>query len=139
LHGEDAAVPVGQFGGREKGGDFFGPVIGKEPFFYQRMDVIELRDLDEDWGHGKGTAGDKFKFTQGSEQLGTASGALGVLPALTLFKSEDGKEAGEAVKFSARGDGADQHDSLNHRFDCIVWEYGTRSLLLLAGLNFPGR
>ena len=112
--------------GGEEGGDLFGAVVGEEPLFDEGVDVVELRDFDEEGGHGGGAAGDEFEVADGSEEGGAT--ALGILPALALLEAEGGKEAGEAVKFSAwragRGDGADDRDSLNHRFDCIVWEYG---------------
>jgi hypothetical protein len=87
--------------------------------------VVELGDFDENGRHGRGPAGDEFEVADGGEEGGATS--LGILPALSLLKPESGEEAGEAVKFSAwrarRWYSADQCDSLNHRFDCIVWEY----------------
>jgi enoyl-CoA hydratase len=132
---------VGQLGCGQEGGDVFGAVAGEEPFFDEGVYVVELRDFDEDRRHGWGPAGDEFQVAEGSEK-GGATTTLGILPALSLLKSESGKEAGETVELSAwrarRGDGADKRDSLNHRFDCIVWEYRTRLLLLLAGLRCRG-
>ena len=132
---------MGQLGRGEENGDLFGAVAGEEPLFDEGVYVVELRDFDEDRGHGRGTAGDEFQVAEGSEK-GGATATLGILPALSLLKSESGKEAGETVELSAgrarRGDGADNRDSLNHRFDCIVWEYRTRLLLLLAGLRCRG-
>jgi len=131
---------VGELGGREEGGDFFGAVVEQEPLFDERVYVVELRDFDEERRDGGGPAGDEFQVAERSEKGGAT--ALGILPALSLFKPESGKEAGETVEFSAgragRGDSADKRDSLNHRFDCIVWEYRTRLLLLPAGLRCRG-
>ena len=92
------------------------------------VDVVELCDFDEDGGYGGWAASDELQVADGSEEGCTTT--LGILPALSLLKPESGKEAGEAIKFSAghagRGDGTDKRDSLNHRFDCIVWKYRTR-------------
>jgi len=125
LDGEETAVPVGQLGGGQDGGDLFGAVFGEEPLFDEGVDVVELRHFDEEGRHGRGTDGDELQVAEGGEKGGAT--ALGILPALALLKSESGKEAGETVEFSAgragRGDGAHKRDSLNHRFDCIVWEY----------------
>jgi hypothetical protein len=125
LDCEEAAVPVGQLDGRKEGGDFFGAVVGEEPFFYEGVYVVELRHFDEKGRHGGGAAGNELQVTDGCEKGGATS--LGILPAFSLLKSESGKEADETVELSAwrarRGDGADKRDSLNHRFDCIVWEY----------------
>jgi len=141
LDGEEAAVPVGQLGRREEGGELFGAVFDEEPFFYKGPYVVELRHFDEEGWHSGGAAGDELQVTEGSQKGGATS--FGILPALSLLKSESGKEAGETVKFSARrarrGDGADKRDSLNHRFDCIVWEYGTRLLLSLLDCAAEGR
>jgi hypothetical protein len=116
-------------------------VAGQKPLFYQGVYVIELRDFDEDGRNGGGTASDELQVANGGQEGGAPS--LGVLPTLALLEAKSGKETGEAVKFSAwragRGNGTDQCNSLNHRFDCIVWEYRTRLLLLPAELNFPGR
>ena len=140
MDGEHAAVPMGHLGRREEGGDIFGAMVGEEPLFDESVYVVELRDFDEEGWHGGGAAGDEFQISEGGEKGGAT--ALSILPALSLLKSESGKEADETVEFSARrarsGDGADNRDSLNHRFDCIVWEYGTRLLLLLAGLRCRG-
>jgi enoyl-CoA hydratase len=115
-------------------------MVDEEPFFDEGTYVVELRDFDEEGRHGWGSAGYKFQITDGSKK-GSAT-TLGILPALSLLKPESGKEAGDAIKLSAmragRGDCADKRDSLNHRFDCIVWEYRTRLLLLLAGLRCRG-
>jgi hypothetical protein len=125
LDGEHAAVPVGEFSRREEGGDLFGAVDGEQPFFDEGVYVVELRDFHEKGRYGRGPAGDEFQITERREKGGAAT--LGVLPALSLLESEGGKEADETVEFSARrarrGDSADNRDSLNHRFDCIVWEY----------------
>jgi hypothetical protein len=111
-------------------------MVGEEPSFDEGVYVVELRDFDEEGRHGGRAAGDEFEISERREKGGAAT--LGILPTLPLLESESGKEADETVEFSAwrarRGDGADNRDSLNHRFDCIVWEYGTRLLLLLAGL-----
>jgi enoyl-CoA hydratase len=116
---------VGQLRRGEEVGDLFGAAVGEEPFFDERVYVVELRDFDEEEWHGGGPASDEFQITERREEGGATR--LGILPALALLKSESGKEAGETVKFSAwrarRGDSADKRDSLNHRFDCIVWEY----------------
>jgi enoyl-CoA hydratase len=128
---------VGELGSAQEGGDFLGAVVDQEPLFDEGVYVVELCDFDEEGWHGGGAAGDEFQVTDGSEKGGATS--LGILPPPSLLKSESGKEAGETVEFSAwrarRGDGAHKRDSLNHRFDCIVWEYRTRLLLLLAGLR----
>lgn len=99
MDGEEAAVPVGKLRGREDRCDLFSAVVGEEPIFYEGVDVVELRDFDEDWGHGRGTAGYEFEVADRGEEGGAAS--LGVLPALALLEAKGGKEAGEAVKFSA--------------------------------------
>ena len=41
---------MGRLGGREQGGDLFGAVVGEEPVLYGGVDVVELRDFDEDGG-----------------------------------------------------------------------------------------
>ena len=132
---------MGRLGGREESRDFFGAVVGQEPLFDERVYVVELRDFDEEGRHGRGAAGDEFQVAEGSEKGGAT--ALGILPTLSLLKPKSGKEAGETVEFSAwragRGDSADNRDSLNHRFDCIVWEYRTRLLLLLLDCAAEGR
>jgi hypothetical protein len=134
LHGEEAAVPVGEFGAGKERGDLFGAVFGEEPLFQQCVDVVELRDFDKDRRNGGGAAGDEFNVADGGEE--GSSTALSVLPAFALLEAKGGEEAGETVKFSAwragRGDGADKRNSLNHRFDCIVWESVTS---LLEPLN----
>ncbi len=131
-----------ELGGRQECGNLFGAVVGEEPLFDEGVYVVELRDFDEEGWHGWGAAGDEFEIADGGEQGGATAGTLSVLPTFPLLETKGGKEAGEAVKFSAwrarRGDRADKRDSLNHRFDCIVWEYGTRLLLLLAGLRCRG-
>ena len=103
--------------------------------------MIELRDFDENRGHGGGAASDEFQVADRGEECGAT--ALGVLPAFALLETKGGKEAGEAVKFSARcagrGDGTDNRDSLNHRFDCIVWEYGTRLRCRLMDCTAQGK
>jgi hypothetical protein len=123
LNGEEAAVPVGELRWREEGGDVFGAVVGEEPSLDKGVYVVELRHFDEKGRHGGGATGNEFQVTDGREKSGAT--ALGILPSLPVLKSESGKEASEAIEFSARrarrGDGADKRDSLNHRFDCIVW------------------
>ena len=118
---------MGELGGREEGGDLFGAVVGEQPSFDEGVYVVKLRDFDEERRHGGGAAGDEFQISEGGEKGGAT--ALGILPTLSLLKPKSGKEAGETVEFSAwragRGDSADNRDSLNHRFDCIVWEYRT--------------
>jgi hypothetical protein len=127
LDGEHAAVPVGQLGGRQEGGDLFGAVVGEQPSFDEGVYVIKLRDFDQEGRHGGGAAGDEFEISEGGEKGGAAT--LGIVPTLSLLKPESGEQAEETVEFSAwragRGHGADNRDSLNHRFDCIVWEYRT--------------
>ena len=107
---------MGQLRRGEEVGDLFGAAVGEEPFFDERVYVVELRDFDEEGRHGGGAASDEFQITERREKGGATR--LGILPALALLKSESGKEAGETVKFSAwrarRGDGADKRDSLNH-------------------------
>jgi hypothetical protein len=104
-------------------------MIGEEPFFDEGVDVVKLCDFNEDGRNGRGTTGNEFQIADGGEE-GGATG-LSVLPAFALLETKGGKEAGEAVKFrpglsaghAGRGDSTDNRDSLNHRFDCIVWEY----------------
>jgi hypothetical protein len=62
---------------------------------------------------------------------------VSIFPTFAGLESEGVEEAVELVKRVGRRDGADKRDSLNHRFDCIVWEYGTRLLLWLAGFALP--
>jgi len=130
---------VGQLRRGEEVGDLFGAAVGEEPFFDERVYVVELRDFDEEGRHGGGAASDEFQITERREKGGATR--LGILPALALLKSESGKEAGETVKFSAwrarRGDSADKRDSLNHRFDCIVWEYTRDCRYCLADCALP--
>jgi hypothetical protein len=68
-----------------------------------------LRDFNQNGGHGRGAARDELQVADGSQEGGAT--ALGILPAFPMLKPEGGKEAGEAVKFSAwtagRGDGTD--------------------------------
>jgi hypothetical protein len=125
LCDEEAAFPVSRLDRREDGSYFFGAMFSEKPLFDEGVDVVELCDFDEDGGYGRGTARDELEVAEGSEEGNTT--ALGILPALTLLKSESGKETSKTIKLSARctgrGHGADERDSLNHRFDCIVWEY----------------
>ena len=114
---------------------------GQKPFFYKRADVVELRDFNEDRGNRRGAAGNELQVSDGSEEGGTA--ALSLLPTFTLLKAKVRKEAGQTVKFSARrarrGNGTDNRDSLNHRFDCIVWECdGIAVAACWTGLNCRG-
>jgi enoyl-CoA hydratase len=121
---------VGELDGREKVGEILGAGgeigVGEEPVFDEGVDVVELSDLDEDGGDGGRAAGDEFEVADGGEEGGAA--ALGVLPAFALLEAEGGEEAVEPVEFSALRDGADERHSLNHRFDCIVWESDARLL-----------
>ena len=114
-------------------------MVGEEPLFDEGVYVVELRDFDKDGRHVRGAAGDELQATKGGEKVGALT--LGILPALSLLESESGKEAGETVKFSVRrarrGDGADKRDSLNHRFDCIVWEYRTRFAVVACWTALP--
>jgi hypothetical protein len=102
-------------------------VAGEQPSFDEGVYVVKLRYFDQEGRHGGRAASDEFEISEGSEKGGAAT--LGIVPTLSLLKPESGKEADETVKFSAwragRGDSADNRDSLNHRFDCIVWEYRT--------------
>jgi hypothetical protein len=105
------------------------------------MDVVELRDFNEKGGHGRGAARNEFQVADGGQEGGAP--ALGILPAFPMLKPEGGKEASETVKLSAwtagRGDGTDKRDSLNHRFDCIVWEYRTSLLYCMLDCAAEGR
>jgi enoyl-CoA hydratase len=131
---------VGELGQREEGGELFRAVVGQEPLFYEGVDVVQLRDFDEQRGYGGGPASDEFEVADGGEE-GCAT-ALGVLPAFALLEAQGGKEAGETVKFSAwragRGNGADKGNSLNHRFDCIVWGVGLLLRPCWTGLDCRG-
>ena len=89
---------VGSAGERMRG-DLFGAVVCEEPLFDEGVDVVELGDFDEDGRYGGWTAGDELQVADGSEE-GSAA-ALSVLPAFALLEAEAGKEAGEAVEFSA--------------------------------------
>ena len=99
MDGEKAAVPVCQLGWREDGCDLFGAVAGEQPFLYEGVDVIELRDFDEDGEYGGWTAGDEFEAANGAKEVGAA--ALSILPAFALLEAKGGKKAGETVKISA--------------------------------------
>jgi enoyl-CoA hydratase len=119
VRGEETGVPVGKFRGGEESFDLFGAVGGQHPLLDGGVDGVEFGDLDEDGGDGRRAAGDQFEVSEGGEEDGTA--ALRILPVLAGLETEGAKEAVELVERAGRGDGADQRNSLNHRFDCIVW------------------
>ncbi len=77
---------MGQFGSGKEGGDLFGAVVGEKPLLYEGVDVIELRDLDEDGRDGGGAASDEFDVADGREE-GSAT-ALTVLPAFALLEAK---------------------------------------------------
>ena len=85
------------------------------------MDGVEVGDFDEDGGHGGWAAGDEFEIADGGEEGGAPALTLGVAPAFAGLEAEGGEQAVELVVCVGRSDGADQRDSLNHEFDCIVW------------------
>ena len=60
-------------------------------FLDEGVDVVELRDFDEEGGDGGRAAGDELQVADGSEEGGAA--ALGILPAFALLKAKGGKEA----------------------------------------------
>jgi hypothetical protein len=86
------------------------------------VDGFEAGDFDKDGGNGGRAAGDELDVGKGSEEGAPAALTLRVAPAATGLEAEGEEEAGELVEGVGRGDGGDQRDSLNHRFDCIVWE-----------------
>ena len=81
-----------------------------------------------------GASGDELDVADGGEEGSTT--AFGVLPTFALLEAKRGEEAGETIKFSGgfsagrdcSSDSADECNSLNHRFDCIVWESVARLL-----------
>ena len=122
LHSEEAGVPVGRLDGGEESCDVFGAVGGEHPLVDGGVDGVEAGDLDEEGRHGRRAAGDELDVGQGSQKSGAATLPLRFTPALAGLEAEGEEEAGELVECVGGGDGSDQRDSLNHRFDCIVWE-----------------
>ena len=119
LHTEESAVPMRQLSGRQNICDLLAPIAGEQPLFHERTNVIQLRCLNQHRRHSRRPSSDKLKVPNRREKCSPA--ALRILPPLALFKAKSRKQAGDTVKLSLRGDRAHKRNSLNHRFDCIVW------------------
>src|SRR6266851_4807912 len=113
-------VPMRQLRRREPRCDIFTPVVAQQhPLLHRGVDGIKIGDLNQDRRHGRRPARDELQIAHRGEQ--SAAAALTILPALALLEAQREQKAVELVERIARGNPADQRNSLNHKFDCIVW------------------
>lgn len=86
------------------------------------MDLVEAGDFDQDGRDTWGASGDELQLAHGGEK-GSAA-ADGVLPAFAGLEAEAVEETTELVVGVGRWDCLDEHNSLDHEYDCIVWSCG---------------
>src|ERR1035437_8247713 len=109
---EEARIPVRGRNVGEQLGNLFGAVVGDHPLLDNRMNLVELGNLDEDRRCGWHATGNQLEVADGREEGRATSAAI--LPALAGLEATRPKEAGELVERSRRSDRRHQRDSLDH-------------------------
>src|ERR1019366_824999 len=109
---EEARIPVRGRNVGEQLGNLFGAVVGDHPLLDNRMNLVELGNLDEDRRGGWHATGNQLEVADGREEGRATSAAI--LPALAGLEAKRPKEAGELVERSRRSDRRHQRDSLYH-------------------------